>query len=394
MREAALYKRSTCDLVAPTTKLHFLGDASTLQVGGLLGEMSDHAFGQLCRSLKVPTEYMLNTRASTFRFLNSGQGSGREWVDKSRSNLVADHLNSWLDHNDPRMQLLRGIEYSTDLDGNNIHGQDKRDWRAYLSNHYFAFDSADMLEQTLQVCQGVKDHFGEVVWASGDISQDGMKVKLVFPGLQLPVRHSKRQGDVVQWGLYLTNNEVGLGTWGVRGFVEFLVCTNGMISTRKLLDVNGKPLVMNRRHVGAAQDMSTDVNWDSETRELQRKAQLSMLRNTIEHILQPDVLEREVQVFNNAAESIISRSPYNTVERLAQPGSLAGKAGLSESETNSIFNQYIEGDDRSQFGLAQAICSHNITANLTYARATEFEHLAYNVIALPAPQWERFALAA
>ena len=394
MREAALYKRSTCDLVAPTTKLHFHDDALTLNVGGLEGEMSDHAFGQMCRSLKVPTEYMLNTRASTFEYLNSGQGSGTEIIDKSRANLVADHLNSWLDHNDPRMQLVRGVEYSTDLDGNQFVGDDKRDWRAYLSNHYFAFDSADMLEQTLQVCREVKDRFGQVVWASGDISQDGMKVKLVFPELQRPVPHSKRVGDVVQWGLYLNNNEVGLGTWGARGFVEFLACTNGMVSTRALEDRNGKPLVMSRRHVGPAQDITLDVNWDTETRALQRRAQLAMLKDTIQHILRPEVLEHEVQVFDRAAGSVPSRNPFNTVERLAQPGPLTGKAGLSESETNSIFNEYLEADDRSQFGLAQAICSHNITANLTYARATEFEHLAYNVIALPASQWERYALAA
>ncbi len=404
MREAALYKRSTCDLVAPTTKLHFHDDALTLNVGGLEGQMSDHAFGQMCRSLKVPTEYMLNTRASTFQYLNSGQGSGRDWIDETRANLVADHLNSWLDHNEPRMQLVRGIEYSTDLDGapissgKSVHAHpalpENRDWRAYLSNHYFAFDSADMLEQTLQVCREVKDRFGEAVWASGDISQDGMKVKLVFPELQLPVRRSKRVGDVVQWGLYLNNNEVGLGTWGARGFVEFLACTNGMVSSRALEDRNGKPLVMSRRHVGPAQDITLDVNWDTETRALQRRAQLAMLKDTIQHILRPEVLEHEVQVFDRAAGSVPSRNPFNTVERLAQPGSLTGKAGLSESEKNSIFNEYLEADDRSQFGLAQAICSHNITANLTYARATEFEHLAYNVIALPASQWERYALAA
>ena len=394
MREAALYKRSTCDLVAPTTKLHFLDDALTLNVGGLEGQVSDHAFGQICRSLKVPTEYMLKTRASTFKYLNSGQGSGTETIDKSRANLVADHLNSWLDHNDPKMQLVRGIEYATDLDGNGIQSPPaSRDWRAYLSNHYFAFDSCDILEQTLQVCQEVKGRFGEVVWASGDISQNSMKVKLVFPQLQRPVR-SKRKGDVVQWGLYITNNEVGLGTWGVRGFVEFLVCTNGMVSSRALEDRNGKPLVMNRRHVGPAQDISLEVNWDTETRALQRKAQLAMVKDTIQHILRPEVLEHEVQVFDRAAESLPSRNPFQTVERLAKPGSLTGKAGLSESETNAIFNQYLEGDDRSQFGLAQAICSHNLTANLTYARATEFEHLAYNVIALPAYQWERYALAA
>ena len=394
MREAALYQRATCDLVAPTKKLHFHDDASTLSGSGFEGQVSDHAFGQMCRSLKVPTEYMLNTRASTYPFLNSGQGSGTEWIDKSRANLVADHLNSWLQHNDPRMQLVRGIEYSTDLDGNQFDGDEKRDWRAYLSNHYFAFDSADMLEQTLQVCREVKDRFGQVVWASGDISQDSMKVKLVFPEMQLPVRRSKRVGDVVQWGLYLNNNEVGLGTWGVRGFVEFLVCTNGMVSSRVLEDRNGKPLVMNRRHVGPAQDITLDVNWDTETRALQRKAQLSLLQDTVRHILRPEVLESEVQVFDRAASSVPSRNQWDTVERLAKPGPLTGKAGLSESETNSIFNEYLEADDRSQFGLAQAICSHNITANLTYARATEFEHLAYNVIALPTSQWERYARAA
>ena len=394
MREAALYKRSTCDLVAPTTKLHFLDDASTLSVDGLEGQLSDHAFGQMCRSLKVPTEYMLKTRASTFRFLDSAHGSGREWIDKSRADLVAAHLNSWLDHNDPRMQLVRGIEYTTALDGSNIIGEPPRDWRAYLSNHYFAFDSADMLEQTLQVCDNVAHRFGKVVWASGDISQDGMRVKLTFPGLSREVKRSRRVGDIVQWGLYLNNNEVGLGTWGVRGFVEFLVCTNGMVSTRKLVDQAGKPLVMNRRHVGPAQDMSTDVRWDTDTRRLQRDAQLSMLRDTIAHILRPDVLEHEVQVFDRAAESVLSRNPFNTVERLAKTESLTGKGGLSESETNAIFARYIEDDDRSQFGLAQAICSHNITANLTYSRATQFEKLAYNVISLSAPQWERYALAA
>lgn len=297
---------------------------------------------------------------------------------------MADQMQNWLEHpvRDSR-RLVRGV---IDSNTGNV------DWRAYLSNQYFPLDSYDLLIRVLQECQNVEHIVGRVMWASGDISQDSMAVKLVFPGMRRTVR-SRREGDVVQWGLFISNNEVGLGKWKIHGFVEFLVCTNGMISSRTLTDQDGVKLTTERVHRGGSLPLALEdgIQWSDKVYASANEIQLDMISDTCAHIMNPTNLQTEVAMFNSASESVEVRHPDVAIKRLAQR---EAHVGLTEFEERSILNRLFTSRDMSKFGLAQAICSQEVASGLDYARATQFEQLAYNVVAMPTAQWEPIARAA
>ena len=380
---AQQYKTQALDLVAPMSQIDVTQDATGLQIGDHAGSMTDHAFAQLCRALGVPTQYAIRCRDSEYDAPTRIEGDS-EMI--SRAPMIATHLNSWL-HNPEQdaNKLVRGIEWDQASIASTIT------WRALLSDRYFAIDSFDMLQQAMSVCNSLRSRYGDPVLASGDVTPDRMFAKITFPGMQREIKESRRVGDIVQWGLFLENNDIGSGKWRARGFCEWLWCTNGMVSTRTLVDSQGNPLQIERRHVGSKLGLDEDagIQWGDETRAKARDVQLSMLRDTIEHILQPDTFEAEVRVFEHAAANDVRVSDSEkSITKLAKDNV------LSDEESKQILHAFLSDNDPSQFELAQAICSDRVARTLSYDRATKFEHLAYNVIAMPAREWNSLALAA
>jgi hypothetical protein len=379
---AEQYKSQALDLVAPMTRINVLPDAQELEIGDHVGSMTDHAFAQLCTALQVPTAYAIRCRDSEYEKI-----AEPNWPSKivSRAPMISEHLNSWLQH--PKQdanKLVRGLEINSETIASTI------EWRAFLSDRYFAIHSIDALQAAMSVCNSLKSKYGAPTLASGDVTPDRMFAKITFPGMQREIK-SRRRGDVVRWGLMIENNEIGLGKIRARGFADFLWCTNGIVSTRTLLDANGMPLQFERRHVGSKLGLEADagIQWGDETRAAARDLQLSTLRDTISHILHPDTFEAEVRIFENAAANDVRVSDgEKSIKKLAKDNL------LSDEESKQILHAFLSDNDPSQYGLGQAICSDRVARTLSYDRATKFEHLAYNVIAMPAREWSSLALAA
>ena len=378
VRAAKDLRSSRLDLSCPTSDIRVSQDLQHLFVGDHKGRFTDHSFRQMCSRLKIPNEYAIRCRDGEYNWRENATAT------MSRAPFMADQINNWLEHpvRDSR-RLVRGV---IDSNTSNV------DWRAYLSNQYFPLDSYDLLIRVLQACEEVEHIVGRVMWASGDINQDSMAVKLVFPGTRKTVR-SRREGDVVQWGLFISNNEVGLGKWKIHGFVEFLICTNGMISSRTLTDQDGVKLTTDHVHRGKALPLALEdgIQWSDDVYAAANALQLEMVSNTCAHIMNPANLQTEVAMFNSASESVEVRYPDVAIKRLAQR---EAHVGLTEFEERSIVNRLFTSRDMSKFGLAQAICSQEVASGLDYARATQFEQLAYNVVAMPTTQWEQIARAA
>ena len=299
--------------------------------------------------------------------------------------MIAANLNSWLKYPEQDAnKLVRGMQWDSATIASTIT------WRALLSDRYFALDGIDVLQTAMFVCNSLKHKYGAPVLSSGDVTPDRMFAKITFPGMHREIK-SRRVGDVVQWGLMISNNDIGLGKVRARGFADFLFCTNGMVSTRTLVDANGMPLEFERRHVGSKLRLEADagIQWGDETRAAARDLTLSTLRDTISHILHPDTFEAEVRVFENAAANEVRVSDgEKSIKKLAKDNL------LSDEESKQILHAFLSDNDPSQYGLAQAICSDRVARTLSYDRATKFEHLAYNVIAMPAREWSSLALAA
>ena len=376
---AEQFNKTLVDLVAPMDELRCEseGDSMLLHVGDYSGPLTDSAFAQTCRSLKIPVEYA--TRCLEGSYEIAGE-------PLPRAPIIAAHMNHWLRNPVKNAnKLVRGIDMSMyhDLDHD-------LSWRAVLSDHYFPFDSFDMLREAMKVCSDLPNRFGKPQWASGEITPDRMLAKITFPGMERPIK-SSRPGDMIRWGLYLENNEIGGGKWRARGFGEFTVCTIGIVSTRVLRDADGNKLQYERRHVGSklAIDTEAGIQWGDETRADAKRLQLSILRDTIAHILDPAPLDTEILIFENAAANDL-----RVVDGEKAIKRLANDQTLSDEESKQILHSFLADGDSTQFGLAQAICSDRVAQTLSYDRATAFERLAYNVIALPRREWSALALAA
>ena len=372
---AEQFNKTLVDLVAPMDELRCEsdGDSMLLHVGDYNGPLTDNAFAQTCRALKIPVEYA--TRCLKGSYEIAGEPI-------PRAPIIASHINHWLRKPVKNAnKLIRGVDMPETVG---------LSWRAVLSDHYFPFDSLDMLREAMKVCSGLESRYGKPSWASGDITPDRMFAKITFPDMERPIK-SSRPGDVIRWGLYLENNEIGGGKWRARGFCEFVVCSNGMVSTRTLRDADGRTLQYERRHVGSklAIDTEAGIQWGDETRVDAKRLQLSILRDTVAHILRPETIETEIRVFENAAANDL-----RVVDGEKAIKRLANDQTLSDEESKQILHSFLADGDSTQFGLAQAICSDRVARTLSYDRATAFERLAYNVIALPRREWSALALAA
>ena len=67
---------------------------------------------------------------------------------------------------------------------------------------------------------------------------------------------------------------------------------------------------------------------------------------------------------------------------------------LTEAESKAVYEAFLRGNDLGQFGMSQAICSHDVANVLSFDRATHLETVAGKVLTMPRGDWSRLALAA
>lgn len=274
-----------------------------------------------------------------------------EKMQTENPELLSLNVNSWFTRSsDQRMVRV--------LDGRA---------RAFLSNRYKRLDHYQIAEAVLPVIGQMPD----VHFESCQITEGRMYIKAVNPRLQTEVT----PGDIVQAGLIISNSEVGLGSVSIQPLIYRLVCKNGMV-------VNDA--ATKRNHIGRTN--SADENfllYSEETLEADDHAFLLKVRDTVEAAVNEAKFSQVVDLMREAKSA-----PMNTADVPAIVQLTSKDFGITEREQPGVLQHLIEGKDLTLYGLSNAVTRFSQDVE-SYDRATALEGIGYNILSMPAKQWNR-----
>ena len=288
--------------------------------------LNDLAHKQIAERLQIPQRYYNKMRIEY-------------------PNLLDDNINSWF-NKAPERRMLRT------LDGH---------VRAFLSDRYRRLDNLELADAVLPIIREMKG--AEIV--SSQITDTHMYLKVINKKLKAEVAI----GDIVQAGIVISNSEVGLGSLKVEPLLYRLVCKNGLIV---------KDYTQKRYHVGKQieSDDSAYEIFSDETLAQDDKAFFMKIQDTVRTAIDEVKFNLSVEKLRATMVETTGPDPIKTVEILAD------HYLLSQNERGSILRHFIIGRDNSKYGLINAVTRASQDLE-DYTRATDFERLGGEILALP-----------
>lgn len=329
------------DFIGPAEAFTMAQDGHTFQIGNR-STGAQEVFGmtslfhrQVASALSIPTKYY-------------------DLMQNQKPGLLADNVNAWFGDRD-QSYMIRTMDYG--------YG---RVARALLSDRYRRIDNLQIAMAVLPLFMGDPQY--EVM--SAEVTDNRMYIKICF--------HLKRYevvpGDWVEFGIIISNSEVGLGAVMIRPFLNRLVCTNGCVVN----DFGER-----RHHVGRQAKAVEDSFelYSDEAIEAEDKAFLLKMQDVAKATLDESRYPLIIGKLQDAAQAPILGKVQDVVE-------LTSKSfGINQTEQESILDYLIRGGDMSLYGLSNAVTRASQDV-LSYDRATELESIGWDVINMPASQWK------
>jgi len=327
MDRLATIEREKNDYVVPAGKLSMV-DPTTVHVDTLSNfSLNPVAHSQLAAKLDIPKKYY--DRIQT--------------IDGLREHNV----NTLLQNNESNY-TLRTVGGTA---------------RAFLSDRYLPVDNYMVLNEVMPVFK----QFPDVQITSSVLTDKRMYMQVVFP-------HTRKDitvGDPVQYGLTLTNSEVGLGAIKVESTIWRLVCQNGMI---------GKSIV-NRKHVGRR--ITEDDNMEmfrKETVQTDLKAFVMKLVDIIQYSLQEAQLEAMYAPMR-LASGIQVAEPEAVIENITK------RYNLNGVESQHVLRNMLAENNWTKYGIANGITNVAHVIDIP-DRQYELEKIGNEVLNTTPAQWE------
>lgn len=258
--------------------------------------------------------------------------------------------------------------------------------RAVVSTSYRRLDNHELIEPLLPVLADLGFDFNYQKlgphgqdpknYNSFALTEQRMYIKLTTPKVQTEVR----RGDVVQFGLCISNSDVGAGSVRIEPFLLMLSCDNGMVMETAL----------RQAHLGrnVAGDDIEELLSDA-TKALDDKAFFSKVRDVVIGSARPEVFERAVNKLREADGQPIKLLDLPiVVERTLK------EIGVSANETvrKSILDNLADGAHGrglTKYGLANAFTwAAGNAGGLDYDAATELERAGGRIIEIGGKGWE------
>jgi Domain of unknown function (DUF932) len=346
-------KAKSRDFIVPTARLQMGADAS-LQFYGKdketapqILEPSDYAHGQIAGYASVPKAYYDRLRAEKPALLASNVNHGFERQEESRERGT-------------EARMLR--TYDGKL-------------RALVSSSYRRLDSYDLCKVVLPT---LVDNRFEVV--SSEITETRMYLKALTKRVQSEVK----PGDVVQYGIVISNSDVGAGSVRVEPLIYRLVCSNGMIGSTAI----------RKMHVG--RDLAgADIHelLSDETQRLTDEAFWAQVNDVVRASMNQEIFEREVAKLREAAHTPIKN--YDIPDVVDVTMKAVGVDG--EGAKNDIIAYLARGADGAgltQWGLINGFTFAAQNEKIGYDRSIELERAGAKVLDIDQRKWARIADAA
>jgi len=288
----------------------------------------------------------------------SEYGIPQRYYDRMASvpGLRAHNLNSWLDHMRETEPERRRVVRTLD-----------RTARAYVSDRFKTqiYDNFNLMQGLLPVFQ----QFDDIRFASQSLTDTRMYLQVVFPSLQREVK----VGDAVQFGLTITNSEVGMGSVDISRFIWRLICLNGAV---------GQSL-MRKYHVGRRIEGEDRSIYADETIVADMESFRLRLRDVIRHELEETKIDMITKQLQGAAETPVK----NVVETVKN---VTSRWKFSETESDQILTNMVNEGSATKWALVNSITalSHDLESR---DRQFEIEKIGNDVLVLSDADWEEVA---
>jgi len=271
--------------------------------------------------------------------------------------LFANSVNHWLSLNESK-RLVRTADGEA---------------RAVLSGKYRPLDNAPLVQVTLPALQ---ERGFKIV--SAEVTERKLYLKAVLPKFEGEVK----VGDIVQFGLAITNSEIGHGSLRIDPLLFFLACDNGA----QLLDSRVKKF-----HVGRGSGELEHAREFFSAGTQAREDELFWLQigDVIQGTASVDYFRKQVEKLRAAAADRIEGDPVGVVEVAAK------RYRLTEAERNATLTHFLAGhngqSELTRYGLMQAITAASQAPEMTYGRSSELEQLGGVILEMPRAEWQTLA---
>jgi Domain of unknown function (DUF932) len=312
-------------------------DGTHLELDNLSSfRLRDYAHGDLAGFTEIPKPYYDRMR-------------------RDQPKLLATNVNQWLEtKREPR--LIRTLAGES---------------RAILSNKFRPLDNSDLIEAALPA---LYEH-PSIKIQKCELTERKLYMTAVLPRLEFEVRLN----DIVQFGLSISNSEIGQGALEVALFALRLKCLNGMV----LPDNKQR-----KNHIGGrlGDDMAAEYFAD-DTRKLADKTFFLKLRDTTRHMLTQGAVEQSVEQMRRSAGMKLEARPDKAVKEVTK------RFGLSDVEGQGVLAFLLQGGDMTMWGMANALTAAG-RENEDADRADELERMGGKLITLAPGEWKQVAEAA
>ncbi len=317
------------DYISPSSSLSLQPDGRTLMMGEREFSTTDLFHRQVGAALSIPARYY-------------------DLMMAEKPALLAKNVNEWMSTRDQNYMIrsLSGVA------------------RALLSERYRRIDNLEVASATLPLFAGVDG----VEVMSSEVTEHRLYLKVVDHRREVTC-----VGDRVQFGVVVSNSEVGLGAVSVQPLVYTLACTNGMI-------VNS--LGERKTHVGRAVKGLEDYGvLSDEAAEAEDKAFLLRLRDVVVAAFDEARQGMIVGKLEEAAGAKITGRVQDVIE-------ITGKEyGLGQMEQDGVLKYLIEGGDLYLYGLSNALTRYSQDVG-SYDRATALEGIGWQMATMGPRRWK------
>jgi hypothetical protein len=347
------------DYVADTTRMHFatadapngdgtatvslseldlLGEDGAGDVGGL--KVLRHAHHQIANRLGIP-----------WKFYERLQGELPVLLDENVNRLFRHR---------PERRMVRT------LDGNA---------RAFLSDSYRRLDNAELARVLIPILGDIPD----VQFRSCALTDERLYIKATAPRVTGQVK----VGEEVCAGVFISNSEVGSGSFRVEPFVETLACTNGMVIPKALGAESLRRIHVGRRVENVEASMAV---FRDETLQADDRAFFMAAADVVRAAVDEVRFRELVEVMQAAAED-------RPVQHVARAVEVLGKSEqLSEGEQENVLQHLAAGGDLTRWGVLSAVTRTAEDVD-SYDRATELEELGGKLLTYSDSDWRALANA-
>lgn len=280
--------------------------------------------------------------------------------------------NLWADSVNHGLRVLEDTKSKQGLPETRLLRTVGNTLRANLSSKFRRLDSYHLCQHVLPL---LLENKMRVV--SSEITEKRLYIKAFTDKIQGEIA----KGDVIQYGLCITNSDVGAGALKIEPMTMRLVCTNGMIANT----------ASRHYHVGKNQaEMETRELLTAETLAADDKAFWLKVRDLVTHSMSQQGFENELNRLREANGLKIENFNVPEVVELAMEA-----VNVNGEDTKNNIIAYLangaDGAGLTKWGLANAFTYAAQSEHVDYDSSTDLERAGSAIIDLNEKQWKRVA---